>query len=127
MDGNHHAGVSTQSLLVTLELNEGVLTARLSGPSVGSREATIIGDSITAALARARGVVRTLVFDLAEVRSLSSLGLGMCLVVRDHAQRRGIQTALMGVRPELTSLLRTIRIDRLCRIISDLDELHEAA
>ena len=42
MDGNHHAGASTRSLLVTLELNEGVLTARLSGPSVGSREAAIL-------------------------------------------------------------------------------------
>ena len=66
---------------------------------------------------------RALVIDLREVRSMSSVGLNLCIEARNHARAcRGV-TILLGVDPLLREQLRVLRIDRLYKMAADEQEV----
>lgn len=122
-DDSPAASFTTQSSFVKLAYAGGVLAARLAGPSIGEREATILTRELTAALATAGDRLRVLVLDMRNVRMMASMGLGMCIDARNRANRIGATTVVYGLCPELAQLFRVMKVDRLYRIARNEAEL----
>lgn len=110
------------SQFVITEFQDGVLTARLIGPHIGEREAQIIAGELNAAIKAAMGL-RALILDMKAVRAMSSLGLGMCIDVRNTAHSLGAKTYMLSLCRELYELLRMMKMDRLYVLAHDRAEL----
>ena len=111
------------SQFVVTDYKKGVLTARLTGPHIGEREAQIIARELNAAIAAADAQFKALVLDMKAVRALSSLGLGMCIDVRNSAAARGGKTIMLRLGRELYELLRMMKMDRLYTLVHSREEL----
>lgn len=112
---------------VDLTFQRGVLTARLVGPSVGQREAPIIASEIRRAIERFGRAVRVLVLDLTDVTLICSMGLGMCIDVRNRAVKAKARSVLFGLSPEIDGLFRLMRIERLYKIARSEKDLRRLA
>lgn len=99
----------------------GHLIARILTPNVGQREVAFvtseIGDAITELQADAKG--RAMVLDMSDVRMLSSMGLGMCVDLKNQADRAKMRPLLFGANATLLELLKLMRVDRLYTVVSD--------
>jgi anti-anti-sigma regulatory factor len=102
----------------------GHLIARVLTPNVGQREVAIvtseIGDAITELQAEGK---RAMVLDLSDVRMLSSMGLGMCVDLKNQADRAKMRPLLFGVSTTLLELLKLMRVDRLYTVVADQSAL----
>ena len=54
-----------------------------------------------------------MVLDVSSVHMMQSVGLGMCIDIRNTADAFGIKTTLVGLRGRLAELFRMLKIDRL--------------
>lgn len=111
------------SQFVVTDFKSGVLTARMIGPHIGEREAQIIAREINDAIAVAGRSLRTLVLDVKSVRAMSSLGLGMCIDVRNTAHSLKARTIVVSLSRELFELFRMMKVDRLYTLAHDQTEL----
>jgi len=114
-----------RSSFVRIEAGGRVVTARLLGPGVGPREAPIIAREVTDALDQVGWGLQVLVLDLTRVRMMSSMGLGLCVELRHRAHAAGAKT-IIKAEPELASLFRMMKLDRLCIIAADATEVDRA-
>ena len=105
--------------ILSAELNDSVVRIRPHGPNVGQREAPIIDQDVKPLLARAGTDLKALVLDLRDVTFMSSMGLGTCIALRNAAHAVGAKTALVGLRPELESLFKMMRIHKLYAVQKD--------
>ena len=101
------------SLFVSLTVNEGVLTARPTGPTLGQREAPIVAEDINAAIDAVAARLRLFVLDLSDIQMMPSFGLGMCIELRNRLHKCGVATVLYGLSDELEALFRMLKVDRL--------------
>ncbi|HRQ74339.1 MAG TPA: STAS domain-containing protein [Phycisphaerales bacterium] len=101
----------------------GVLRAWLETPAVGDREAHQFAKEINEAIQSWGRRVKSLVIDVSEVRSMTSLGLGVIVNARNAAAEHGASTYVLGATRELADLFRMMRIDRLCTLVLDEPEL----
>lgn len=99
--------------ILTAVLDGDVVTLRPKGPNVGQREAPIIDNDVKPLLARAGSGLKGLVLDLSDVTFMSSMGLGTCIALRNAANASGAKTAIVGLRPELESLFKMMRIHKM--------------
>lgn len=102
--------------ILKANLSAFVLTIRPAGPNVGQREAPIIDKDVKPLLAVAGDNLKALVLDLTDVTFMSSMGLGTCIALRNEANAVGAKTALFGLRPELESLFKMMRIHKLYQV-----------
>lgn len=101
------------------------LVARVLVPSVGQSEAPVIRAQIAAQLDQL-GRGRLFVLDLSQVSLLSSMGLGVCVDLRNLAEKKGLRPVLFGMNRHLVDLFRLMRIDHLfqqARTPQELDQL----
>lgn len=115
-----------QSRFVNTRFTGGILTIKMAGPAIGSREVSIIAEEVAVELDAIKDPIRLLVIDLSDVGVLSSLGLELCVDLRDWAHEAGAMTVLYGVSPDLLDLLKMMKTERLWQIIQDNDELRRA-
>lgn len=115
-----------RSSFVSVWVANGVLTGGIAGPSLGPREAMIVGEELAAELLEAGPGLRVLVLDLSDVHIVSSIGLGMCIDVCHRAHASGIRAVLFGLCPELAELFEAVKMDRLCTIVRSADQLQRA-
>ena len=98
------------------------MIARLDAVSIGPREAGIIATEVSRMLLSAtKG--KCLVIDLSRTNSLSSMGLGLCVDLRNRAVDAGLRPVLAGMNIQLTDLVRMMRVDRLFTITSSSNDL----
>jgi hypothetical protein len=95
---------------VSFAIADRELTARLAGPSIGARQTPIIHTEINDVLHSLGPRLKRLVLDLSEVRSMSSMALGMCLDVRTTARAMGIKTAAVGMSHDMARVLRRLKL-----------------
>lgn len=95
---------------VSFAIADRELTARLAGPSIGARETPIIHTEINDVLHALGPRLKRLVLDLTEVRSMSSMALGMCLDVRKTAREFGVKTAAVGMSHDMARVLRRLKL-----------------
>lgn len=115
----------TGSSHVAIERFSRVVRAAISGPRLGERESQIVTREIHAAIDVAGWRMKHLVLDLTDVRTMSSLGLGMCIDVRNAAGKRGAETIVIGLGKELADLFRLMKVDRLYVFVSSEEELQQ--
>jgi anti-anti-sigma factor len=117
------APIVGRSAFATLELSRGVLVARLAGPTVGEREASILAKELEEVLAEFGGELRVFVFDLSNVQGMCSLGLGLFIETDAKVDELGAQTIVYGLNRQLEDLFRMTRVDRRLRIARGAEEL----
>ena len=107
-----------RSLFVDITFSKGVLTACIAGPRVGEREAPVVANAINTQLKQYGKKVNSLVLDFSDVQFVSSLGLGMCIDVRNTAEQVNGSTTIVGLTENLKELFEMMRLDRLFMIES---------
>jgi anti-anti-sigma factor len=116
-----------RSLFVDITFSKGVLTACIAGPRVGEREAPVVANAINAQLKQYGKKVNSLVLDFSDVQFVSSLGLGMCIDVRNTAEQANGTTRIVGLTENLKELFEMMRLDRLFTIESKQSHFGSAA
>ena len=112
--GTHDTSTAT---LVTVSVKNKHMVARLNAVSIGPREAALIATEVSRMLTSStKG--KCLVIDLSRTNSLSSMGLGLCVDLRNRAVDAGLRPVLAGMNIQLTDLVRMMRVDRLFTITS---------
>ena len=107
-----------RSLFVETTFKGGTVYATIVGPRIGEREAAIIANSVNSKLREYGSKVNNLVLDFSEVQFISSLGLGMCIDVRNTAEQCKAGTSIVGLTSHLQELFEMMRLDRLFTISS---------
>ena len=105
-----------RSLFVETTFSGGIVYATLIGPRIGEREAAIIANSVNGKLREYGSKVKSLVLDFSEVQFISSLGLGMCIDVRNTAEQNNAGTSIVNLTSHLQELFEMMRLDRLFTI-----------
>lgn len=107
-----------KSLFVDISFSNGTMNVCIVGPRIGEREATIVANAVNAQLKQCGKKVKSLVLDFSEVQFISSLGLGMCIDVRNTAEQNNGSTSIVGLTSHLKELFEMMRLDRLFTIES---------
>jgi anti-anti-sigma factor len=94
------------------------MNACLVGPRIGEREATVVANAVNAQLKQHGKKIQSLVIDFSDVQFVSSLGLGMCIDVRNTAEQSNASTTIVGLTSHLKELFEMMRLDRLFTISS---------
>ena len=117
--GTHGTSAAT---FVTISAKNKHMIARLDAVSIGPREAALIATEVSRMLTSStKG--KCLVIDLSRTNSLSSMGLGLCVDLRNRAVDAGLRPVLAGMNIQLTDLVRMMRVDRLFTITSSSHDL----
>lgn len=116
-----------RSLFVDITFSNGTMNACIVGPRIGEREATIVANAVNAQLNAYGKKVKSLVLDFSEVQFISSLGLGMCIDVRNTAEGNKASTSIVGLTNHLKELFEMMRLDRLFTISGKKASLDSAA
>jgi len=103
---------------VSTSLEDGIFHVCLVAPRVGDHEASIIAAAVHRTLREHGRSLRTMVLDVSNVQMMQSVGLGMCIDIRNTADAFGVSTRLVGLRGRLAQLFRLLKIDRLFTIES---------
>ena len=115
--------LTRESAFAALSFKGGVLTIRFAGPRVAEREAAIVSRETNDALETLGRRLRVLVLDLSDVQMMTSVGLGLCIDIRNSAKRLKAATILYGLCPQLEELLGMLKVDRLYKIAATEAEL----
>ncbi|MDG1136678.1 MAG: STAS domain-containing protein [Phycisphaerales bacterium] len=107
-----------QSLFVDISFSNGTMKACIVGPRIGEREASIVANAVNGKLKEMGNKVNNLVLDFSEIQFISSLGLGMCIDVRNTAEHCNADTSIVGLTNHLKELFELMRLDRLFEIVS---------
>ena len=75
---------SPEERFAEIIIERGVLTARLTGPSVGQREGEVVAGMIQARL-EGPDAVNSIVLDFTDISFINSAGLGSCITVHNSA------------------------------------------
>ena len=105
--------------IVVAYVQGNVLHVKPMGPNVGQREAPIIDKDVMPLMNKVGANLKAIVLDLHDVTFMSSMGLGTCIALRNGANAVGSKTAIIGLRPELESLFKMMRIHKLYDIQKD--------
>jgi anti-anti-sigma factor len=104
------------------------LTVKIAGPTVGNREAPIVIAEVCSsidALGKSRWL-KHLVLDLTEVSFMSSVGLGLCINLRNRANAEGASSVLFGVNRELRKAMVLMKLDKLFKMADSPEALAKA-
>jgi len=127
VEDSSKTNTSRKSLFVDISFSNGVMNACIVGPRVGEREATVVANALNAQLKEYGDKVTSLVLDFSEVQFVSSLGLGMCIDVRNTAEQINASTTIAGLTTHLKELFEMMRLDRLFTITSNSSSYGSAA
>ncbi len=109
---------SSEERFAEILIERGVLTARLTGPSVGQREGEVVAGMIQARL-EGPDAVNAVVLDFTDISFINSAGLGSCITVRNDAMPRGAEVVLYGMHASIRDIFTMTRLDKLFKIADD--------
>ncbi len=113
------------AIFVQCKRSGGALIAKLLGPSIGQREAPIISKTVLAELEQEAEPPRAVVLDFRRITFINSMGLGMCIEVRNAMHQRGGKTILYCPSEQIMSVLKMTKMDRLYTIVDDEERLRK--
>lgn len=102
------------------------MVLRPTGPKLGQRESGIVAEECRRAIAGYGAELRHVVIDLSDVRGMASLGLGLCIEMRNAARKQNASCILFGLGQELRDLFVLMKIDRLFTIAQSTGDLAQA-
>lgn len=84
------------------------------GPgTIGSRESAAILAGTSKVLGERLPGLRHLVLDLGKTRSMSAIGLALCVDLRNRGAAAGLSPVLAGANGEVMDVLRMMKVERL--------------
>ncbi len=101
----------------------GVLTARITVPTVEEPEAIAVLNAVQAAINLAGHELQVVVLDLGEVTFMNSSGLATCIKLRNGLTKHGARMIIYRAGEDVTDLFRLVQIDRLYAFAHDAKEL----
>ena len=110
-----------QFAAITFE--DGILTIKPVGPSVGQREAPIITEDATQQIDGLSNELRALVIDLSDVAMVTSMGLGMCIDLQNKAKKAKAKSVLFGTNDDVFGVFKMMKIDKLYKVAKSNDDL----
>ena len=113
-----------QSTFLETSFSGGVLTVRMAGPNLGQRETPIVAGELHRTLEQYRSRLHLVVLDMSDVKTMASLGLGLCIDARNTTNEFGARTVLYGLNEQLQELFTMMKVDRLFTMASTKAELH---
>ena len=113
MTSEQPASPTTGAGYVEVTRRGGVVTARFVRSTLGTREAPAIADVLVPIIDRMGARLRTLELDLSAVTFINSLGLGLCIDLRNRARRHRARTTTVGLSEEIEALLRVMKVEDL--------------
>lgn len=108
------------------DFKSGVLTIRPAGPTIGQREAVVLNSEITALIKQLGTRLRVLVLDMTDVQAMASLGLGMCIELRNAAHAKNATTIVHALSNDLSALFRLMKVERLYKMAPSPRDLERA-
>jgi anti-anti-sigma factor len=109
--------------LVDIEVRTKLLYVKFMGPQIGQRESPIISQEVEPYLKAAGKDLKHFIIDLKGVNFMSSMGVGVCIALRNKAVAAGAKPILFGTSAELVKLLAMMRIDQMYKLAKDQGEL----
>ena len=91
----------------------GIFTVHMTAPSVGEKEVSVISAAAHRAIQQHGKSMDSMVLDVSSVRMMQSIGLGMCIDLRNTAKAFGVTTTLRGLAGRLEELFAMLKIDRM--------------
>ena len=113
----------TLSQYVVIERYRVGLYAKVVCPSIGQREAPIITGEIIEAVDQAKDLKGNFILDLTGVNQITSMGLGMCIDVRNRVASAKMKPHLFGTNRTVLDLLRLMKVDKLYTVVHGNDSL----
>ena len=87
--------------LIEIAWNGTVLHLRPVGPNIGQREAPVIHDEVNPYYKELGKSIRAMVLDLTDVHFMSSMGLGVCIALRNASDHEPAHA--QSIRPASAS------------------------
>ncbi len=111
------------SVVEDLHFQRGVLSIRFAGPSIGEREAGIIGAELKEAFEALGRDIDTVLLDFSDIRGMSSLMVGVLGELRLRLRAARARAILCGVAPSIEGLVQAVGSDRRFRLARTDDEV----
>jgi len=112
---------------ITPRQGMGTLFIRLIGPSIGAREAPIIQAMTAPAIDGFGSMLKNVILDLTAITYMNSAALGMLVDCRTRAAKiNKAKTILLNPSPEILSVLKMVKFDRIFTVAANADELSKA-
>jgi anti-anti-sigma factor len=109
--------------VVEVAVDGGVVTTRISTPSVKEDAAQVILNRTREAIDKAGNALTDVVLDFAGVEFIDSSGLGKCFELRNHIADRGARVILYQPTEALLQLFMMVKMESLFTIVETADEL----
>jgi anti-anti-sigma factor len=116
-------GHTHNSPAANVEMRGGSLTVVVTASQVGSAEAPKIQAVALPAMERMGKSLRVFVLDVSAVTYMNSMGLGVCIELRNRAHKMGAQCVIFGMQKKIAELFRLMKVDRLFEVAADAAEL----
>ena len=108
---------------VDVTTDRGVVTARITEPSVEEQVASLILQTVREAMNHPGLDLQAVVLDFGEVTFINSSGLAACIELRNAAAAKDARTIVYRARRGVTDLFRLVKVDRLYLFADDAQEL----
>ncbi len=109
--------------LIEIDVRVNLLYVKFVGPQVGQRESPIISQEVEPYLKAAGKELKHFIIDLQSVTFMSSMGLGVCIGLRNKSVAVGAKPILFGTSKELLQLFAMMKIDQMYKIAKNQGEL----
>jgi stage II sporulation protein AA (anti-sigma F factor antagonist) len=118
----------TESKLHAVDVStaDGVVTAAIVGPVIEEHRAEAIRATVLDELGKAGAKLRSVVLDLGEITFINSSGIGVCVELRNAAERRGAECIMYRPGPEVADCFRKSKMDSLFSIVETPGDLEIA-
>ena len=90
--------------LIEIDVRVNLLYVKFVGPQVGQRESPIISQEVEPYFKEAGKGLKHFIIDLQNVTFMSSMGLGVCIGLRNKSVALGAKPILFGTSKELLQL-----------------------
>lgn len=118
--------MATSNKSVSCELTDGVLRATVLVDNLDQSEAPSVTEAVVESMGEAGSSLRFLVLDISKLTMLNSMGIAVCIELRNRADVQEARTVLFGANDELLAMLRLVKVDRLFEIATTDAELAAA-
>jgi anti-anti-sigma factor len=113
-----------KTTLVEIEIRGAILYTKFAGPQVGQRESPILSSEVEPYIKSMGKDMKHFIIDLQSVTFMSSMGLGVCIGLRNKAVSAGAKPILYGTSPELLKLFAMMKIDQMYKLAGNQTELN---
>lgn len=109
----------TSTQFVQISNRGGVVFVTPVGPTIGERESNIIREDVGRALEPLVDEMTHLVLDMSKIEFMSSVGIGMCVDLRNLANSHGAEAIITGANRAMQELFKLVQLHKKFKVAAD--------